>query len=286
METELWPNLHEYCYNYGIRVVIINGRMSHKTMNAKGWMRHLIARSIEYTHTILARTQLDKDHFLERAAREEKVKVLGNLKYATVPTEQAEPINLNKPYVLAASTHDDEEFQLAKMWRQLGIDSHLLVIVPRHPKRLSAILKQLDSLGLATAVRSRGEQPAENTRLYIADTFGELGGFIAGADFTFMGGSLVPVGGHNILEVARAGKAVIFGPQMSAFHDECNAFLQQQAGRQVQDVNELGEVVKQWLADPTQPARLGNNARQLVAAQQHVLDDYLEALTALVTEQD
>ena len=277
METELWPNLYQLCSEGGTPLVIINGRVSPKTLNAPGWLRPLYRDCLQRTSAILTRSELDRERFLKLGARPASCRVMGNIKFAVLNSEQPAPIALGRDYVLAASTRDDEEGLIVEAW-QKSTRNELLVIAPRHPQRLEAILKALEPFKLNTAVRSRGEQPDATTQLYIADTFGELRGLMAGAKLVFMGGSLVKRGGHNILEPAALGKAVITGPHMENFRDECRVMLEGGGMMQVNSVNELAEALSSLLTDESRCFELGEKAKNILAQQGDVLERYMATL--------
>jgi lipid A biosynthesis lauroyl/palmitoleoyl acyltransferase len=284
METELWPNLHEYCYNYAIPVLMVNGRLSERSFKSPNWLRQLTCRSIQYARYILARSDLDLARFVKMGAKPEQIEMAGNIKFAIVNQQLTQPISLARPYILAASTHADEEHRLAKVWQALQITSHLLVIVPRHVHRRDRICQQLRRLHLQVAVRSRDDGIDARTQIYLADTFGELNGFIAGSDFVFMGGSLVAKGGHNILEVGAQGKAVIFGPHMENFLAERQLFLDQQAGIEVADDAELHDTLRRLLSNPDQAKAIGQRALATMQSQQHILAHYVARLESLITQ--
>ncbi|UCE89782.1 MAG: hypothetical protein JSW10_02825 [Pseudomonadota bacterium] len=281
VETELWPNLYEHLHNRAIPIFIVNGRISPRTLRAKGWLRHLLSRSIEYTSAILARSEEDRARFISMSPDPDKVEVIGNIKFASGEHAAVEPIDLGRRYVLAASTHDDEELRLARLWLRIAQDSHLLVIAPRHPHRAAKILKQLRTVAANVAVRSKGDAVTPLTQIYVADTFGELTQFIAGADLTVMGGSFAPVGGHNILEVAQFGKPVVFGPHMHNFEDEARRFVAEDAAVQVPDEAALGEYLERFLRAPDKALALGARARQLLESNSDVVERYLARLEAL-----
>jgi len=274
METELWPYLHQYCFNRGIPVVIINGRISNKTFKAHSWIRNLSSRSIEFTYKIFARTELDKSRFTNMNAAEDKVTVLGNIKFAIPENESQQAIKLIKPYILVASSHAGEERLIAQLWKKMDMQSHLLVIVPRHPHRNKKIIKEIKSIGLKIAVRSQQHSPDNKTEIYLADTFGELNGFIAGSDFVFMGGTLVDIGGHNILEVGMQHKAVIIGPHMDNFLDERKLYLENDAAIEIQNEIELESTIRDLLQNPDKAALIGQAAYAITRAQQHIMQDY------------
>ena len=282
METELWPNLHEYCYNRAIPVILINGRLSERSLKAPHWMRWLTSRSSQYLRFILARTELDAQRFQSIGVLNDHIEVAGNLKFAIINKPPATPIDLGKPYVLAASTHHDEELQLALLWRELNIRSHLLVIAPRHPHRAKQIGRQFEENQIRYAQRSRQDPVTDTVEVYLADTFGELDKFIAGSAFVFMGGSLVKCGGHNILEVGAQGKAVIFGPHMDNFLAERELFLSHSAAIEVTDVRALATVIPDLLQHPDKTTLLGEHAKTAMQSQAHVLEHYITRLQVLI----
>jgi len=154
----------------------------------------------------------------------------------------------------------------------------MLVLAPRHIRRAAEIIAALQSLTPTIAVRSRQDQVTESTAVYLADTFGELKGCIQGARLVIVVGSFEAFGGQNIIEVANAGKAVVFGPHMENFHSEAVALLAADAARQVADVDALGKTLAELLADPQQCTMMGENGRQVVEGYQHIGEDYLKAL--------
>ncbi len=277
METELWPKLYRLCRDGGTPLLIVNGRVSPKTLRAPRWLRRLYRDTLQGTSEILARSELDRERFLRLGADPSRCRVVGNIKFAALDHAPPAPIELGRDYVVAASTRDEEEPLIVGAWQQAGCDE-LLVIVPRHPQRLDAILNTLEPFGLKTAVRSRGELPDADTRLYIADTFGELRGLMAGAKLVFMGGSLVAKGGHNILEPAALGRAVITGPHMENFRDECRVLLDGGGMVQVASVEKLSAAFSSLLSDRVRREEMGANARATLSQQANVLERYLTAL--------
>ena len=222
METELWPNLYYTCARLNHPLLIINARVSAKTLNTRGWIRDLYHYTLSHVTGVLARSQADADGFVSLGASPNIVRVIGNIKFsAAKPVADIKSIKLTRPYILAASTHEDEELQLASMWLAMQPRDELLVIAPRHPNRSSSIIKQLNSLSVEFAVRSRNDSIHKATQVYLADTLGELTGFMASAELVVMGGSFVPVGGHNILEPALLGKAIIVVKSVQPFEAPC-----------------------------------------------------------------
>lgn len=277
METELWPNLYQLCAESHTPLVIINGRVSHKTLRAPGWLRQLYRASLQTTSQVLARSDSDRDSFLTLGAHKERCQTLGNIKFAALNNELPSPIALGRDYILAASSRDNEEALIVDAWLKTG-RGELLVIAPRHPQRLNTILRELEPLKLNITIRSRGEQPSPITQLYIADTFGELRGFMAGAQLIFMGGSLVAKGGHNILEPAALGKAVITGPHMENFSDETETLLKGEGIIQVDSVEALSNAFITLLTDEGRRHELGARAKATLAEKGDIVEHYLDAL--------
>ena len=281
VETEIWPNLYEACFQYGVPLTVINGRLSSRTLNTKPWVRALYCKAMENTHAVLARSEEDAQGFVSLSVAEERIKVIGNIKFAANTENRVTPIQLDRPYILAASTREAEEKLIARQYLKQNKQDTLLVIVPRHPKRRKEIQQALASLSLRVAVRSKNDPVHADTQVYLADTFGELPAFIAGAEFVIMGGSFVDKGGQNILEVAQQAKAVIFGKYMDNFRDEARLFLQHAAAACAENEEQLGELITQWLADPAIPRRLGDNGRALMQENQNMLERYLAEISKL-----
>jgi len=279
IETELWPNLFLSCKSRNIPITIINGRLSEKTVHAAKWITKRYAECLQIVNSVLTRSDEDSRRFISLGAKESIVKTIGNIKYyRNNNINNVKAFKATQPYVLAASTRDDEEVLLVKAWlqsQQAINKKHILVIVPRHPKRLTAIMTQLAAFNLDIAIRSKNEKITNATDIYIADTFGELTSFISGAEFVIMGGSFINKGGQNILEVAQAHKTVVFGPYMSNFQDEAELFVTQQAGIQAKSIENLPDTIELLLNKPEVNKKFQKNATQLIQQQDNILELYL-----------
>ena len=277
VETEFWPNLYTLLKKQNIPLVIINGRISEKTLHAKDWLKDIYAKTLPLVTNVYARSETDKERFIQLGATPEKIEVLGNIKFSTIDTQQVKPIKLERPYVLAASTRDDEEQVIVEAWLNAERNNHLLVIVPRHIQRLPEIIKQLKGFSLNIAVRSQKDSISPETDIYIADTMGELKQFIAGSEFVLMGGSFVEKGGHNILEVAQLGKAVVFGPDMRSFEDEARIFIENNAGIQC-DLEQLPIYFNRLIQDNSLKQSIEKNTVSLINSYENILDNYFKVI--------
>lgn len=280
METEIWPNLFRLCYNRNIPLCTVNGRLSRRTLDTTGWIRSLLKSTLQYSSLILTRSDNDSKAYIALGASPDKVKTVGNIKFSVdVDIKGKTRLDLGRSYVLAASTHANEELMIATLWKERGLNKtgQLLVIVPRHPQRLNDILVQIQALKLDLAVRSRNDTISKNTDIYIADTIGELIDFMAGADIIFLGGSLVPVGGHNVLEPAALGKPMVFGPYMENFENEAELLTGFAAAIQVDDIEQLGNTLEDAQQHPEKYSGLGSNAK-------HIIEQHKDTAHRYVTE--
>src|SRR5215831_11620011 len=221
VESELWPNLVRATSARGIPMVLLNGRLSARSYARWRWWPGLIGPVLGAFALCLAQDEEQAERLRQLGARE--VATLGDLK-AAASTLPVDPMQLerlrrrigSRPLWLAASTHPGEEEIAASVHRRLS-ETHpglLTIIVPRHPARGDAIATMLAARGLRAAQRRRGEPITGDTDVYLGDTLGELGLFYSLAGIAFIGGSLVPKGGHNPFEAARLGCAVLQGPNI------------------------------------------------------------------------
>lgn len=249
METEIWPNLFSYCGKYRIPLYIINARLSEKSARGYRKMPEFIRQALAEVTLIAAQTQADADRFIEIGAAKASVKALGNMKFdVEIPEETIESglklreLLFRDRFVwLIASTHKDEEAIFLDIYKAIKqkIPDLLLVIVPRHPERFGDVKALCEQHRLRVVMRTSELSCNTDTDIYLVDTMGELKVFYAAADAAFVGGSMVPVGGHNILEAAAVGVPVMFGPHMANFKDIAEGVLEQQAAIQCRNKAEI-----------------------------------------------
>lgn len=279
VESDLWPNLLAETGRRGIPVLLLNARMSPRSFSRWRRMRWLIRPLLNRFALCLAQNQAEAARLAALGAP--RVKTVGNLKYAAapLPADEGELRRLSeavgaRPRWLAASTHPGEEEIVAAAHRRLapGHPGLMTLIVPRHPGRGPAIAARLAANGASVALRSRGETPAPGTEIYLADTMGELGLFYRLSAVAFVGGSLVPHGGHNLLEPGQLGCAVVHGPHMTNFRGIADEMDAAGAALAVGDEKTLAATVDGLLRDPARAAGLAAAAARIAAGKGVILD--------------
>ena len=279
VETEIWPWLYATCDRAGIALTIINGRLSRRTSTqSKGLLSSSYRRALSSVR-VLARSQQDVDNFIALGTPPSRVELIGNLKYADIPGTVVSHSPINRQYVLAASTHDDEELQLAGLWLQLAANNDLLVIVPRHPERGPAIMRELTALGAKVSLRSDNQLPAAGEKIYLADTLGEMQAWYQFAKACFVGGSLITRGGHNMLEPARYACPVIVGPHTENFEDIMPLLLQSDGIKVAQTSDDVIRFLVEAFQDRADYAMMASRAQQVALDSQNVLQRYVAALS-------
>jgi 3-deoxy-D-manno-octulosonic-acid transferase len=290
METELWPNLYAACARNETTITIVNGRVSDKTLKANAIIKKAYRFCMEKVSYIYARSEQDKAGFLSLGITHDKIKTLGNIKYQT----QTAPNNhdkIGRPFILLASSHDDEELQIATMWKAHPLAKDmLLVIAPRHPERCNNIVKQLKALGLNIAIRSKGQTITPDTQIYLADTIGEMPTWYQHTKLVIMAGSFVEHGGQNIIEPASFAKPVITGPHTKNFSQDIAYFLKHDAIIQVNSINELNTKLLPPASTPCSKTEhlntqcvchldlFGERAKQLLTNSSDIVERYLKVL--------
>lgn len=292
METEIWPNLFIACGRRGIPLCIANARLSERS--ARGYTRiaGFTRAVLAPVSLIAAQTEADAARYLALGASETQVRVVGNVKFdLELPEDlpmRAQRIRercAGRPVWIAASTHEGEETQVLQACarvREVYPDS-LLVLAPRHPQRFEAVAQLCRAAGFATARRSEDGDPAE-ADIFLLDAMGELKTYFFAGDIAFVGGSLVPTGGHNVLEPAAASLPVLFGPHMFNFEEASRKLLDAGGAWRVADAAELAERVRTLLADAESRKAMGERGRAFVAAGRGALDRLTDALAGLLAE--
>ena len=282
IETEIWPNMINICAKRKTPIIIVNARLSKKTLNANMLIKKIYVNTLSLINGIYCKSEREKENYLILGANQKKVSVLGNIKLCESSNDIGRDRLIERKYVLAASTHPGEERQIITEWLKINDKRTLLVIVPRHPERLGDILSDIPLSLVRVAIRSKKDKIRNNTQIYIADTIGELEDFMQHCEFVFMGGSLVDHGGQNFLEAASLGKSIIVGPYMYNFVDETEEFLKNNAMIMVKNSKSLKHVFERLLKSKQRRDLFGDNARSLLRKKIIVLDDYYSIIKKYV----
>ena len=275
-ETEFWPNLLSGLYRRGVPVIIVNGRISDRSIAGYMRLRWLLAPLLRTIALLCMQTQADADRVIMLGARPAAVKVTGNMKFdQRVPASLKQDdrrkkrlgIQPGEKCFIAGSTHPGEESQVMAAYKSLVAQNPRvrLVIAPRHPERSTAVEACVRQYGFEPACISKMNTPsASPSGVFIVDTIGELLSYYAIADVVFVGGSLVRHGGQNFLEPASLGKPVIVGPSLHNFKDIARQFLDRQAVVLVHNAEELARAVTLLLIDGRKAADVVQRAQQLI----------------------
>ncbi|MBI2380665.1 MAG: lipid IV(A) 3-deoxy-D-manno-octulosonic acid transferase [Gammaproteobacteria bacterium] len=285
METELWPNTLHACAARGIPVVLANARLSARS--ARGYARFsaLTKPMLACLSRVAAQHEDDARRFLDLGLPAERVTVTGSIKFdLSIPEAlRGAAAGLRagfgaRPVWIAASTHrgEDESVLAAHRALRARFPQALLILVPRHPERFGEVAALCATQGERVARRSAGEAVGPDTSVYLGDTLGELLIMYGAADLAFVGGSLVPVGGHNFLEPAALGLPCLSGPHDFNFADIARQLAAAGGLRRVADAAELAEAVGAWLAEPEAREAAGAAALGVVEANRGALARLLE----------
>lgn len=273
METELWPNLIHYAHALDIPLVLANARLSARS--AAGYQRiaKLTRTMLQQFSLIAAQSQDDRQRLIALGADKNNVHAVGNLKFEiALPAslnEEAEALRTiwgNRPVFIAASTHEGEDEIILNASRQIRAEfpDLLLILVPRHPERFDKVAALSQRAGFKILRRSENGMCTRDIQVLVVDSMGELPLFYGTADIAFVGGSLVPTGGHNLLEPAALGRAVLIGPHYFNFNEISRQFLDAGAALQVDDEKSLATAVINLLNNPQLRADMGEAGQTLV----------------------
>ncbi len=274
METELWPNLFAGCRARGIPVVLLNVRLSARSAKGYRAVSALTREMLACVSAIAAQSQADATRMLALGAAPDSVHVTGSVKFDLhLPASLREEAQVlrrrfgsQRSVFIAASTHEGEDARVLDAYARVldRIPQCLLLLVPRHPERFAAAAALCRRRGYATALRSRTPASFDGVDVYVGDSMGELPLLYAASDVAFVGGSLVPTGGHNLLEPAALGLPVLFGPHVFNFAEISARLLDAGAAWQVADERELGERALTLLSDANLRHNAGDRGRQFV----------------------
>jgi len=292
METEIWPNLYRGCGVRGVPLILVSARISPRSVPGYRKLLPLIRETLSHGIIIAAQSSADAERFLALGASPERTCVMGNIKFDVEPVpgiakagrDERKRLFGERPVWIAASTHEGEEEQILEAHRALRAQypDLLLVLVPRHPQRFDAVRDLIERERFEAVARTENRPVDEGTAVFLGDTMGEVPLFYAMSDVAFVAGSLVPIGGHNLLEPAAQGVAVVTGPHNFNAQDIADLFIARDACRVVADRHELVTVVSELLCDGPEAERIGHNGLRLLEENRGALERLLVLLRPLI----
>jgi 3-deoxy-D-manno-octulosonic-acid transferase len=289
METELWPNTIAACHKRNIPVLLANGRLSEKSANAYRRIAPLVRTMLTELTAVAAQHKDDGARFTDLGLAEGSLCITGNIKFDLsfdqLTIEKARGLLAEwrgvseRPILLAASTHHGEDEIILQAFAKVKteIDNLLLVLVPRHPERFNQVAELCAAAGFSLARRS-SEGSLNGADILLGDTMGELMTFFGACDIAFVGGSLVPTGGHNIIEPAAWGVPVLTGPHLFNFSEASQLLLDGDAMQICHSADQMAEQVVKLLKNQTQRAEMGAAAQRIASANRGALGRLLSLI--------
>ena len=260
-ETEIWPSMIGCAFHKNIPLYLVNGRLSHKSFQAYAISSWLLKNTLKQITYSFVQTSKHKERFLELGIEENCIEVAGSVKFDICNTD-TNPIKAD-PFILGASTHPGEEEILLKAYKRLQVKEGIkLFLCPRHIDRAGEIVKQAATMGFKVKLYSHID--IEDYDVCIIDSTGLLSSFYASSLMSFVGGSLVPRGGHNLIEPAALGSPIIIGPHTFNFEDIVNQFLHDQACIQVSSEDELLTAMELFMEDLKSAEEFARRAKEVV----------------------
>ena len=293
LETEIWPNLYYACGKRRIPLVLVSARISPKSVENYRKLLPLFRETLSYGIVIAAQSVSDAKRFEALGAAPERTSVTGNIKFDIEIEDSviSDGMQLRRECFadrhvwIAASTHVKEEELVLAAHRLVRreIPDALLILVPRHPERFSGVASLLERAGFHYVMRTAGESCSAETEVLLGDTMGEVPMFYAASDVAFVGGTLVPVGGHNLLEPAAFGKPIITGPHLFNTQEIADMLAEVGASILVNDERELAHAVLELLANPERASDAGGEGFALLLKNRGSLQRLLDLLEPTMT---
>ncbi len=294
VETEIWPNLYFACRRRGIPLMIVNARLSERSLRGYLPMRGIVRSALRCVRQIAAQSRTDAARYRLLGADPQQLLVTGNMKFdMPIPhgavaegAAMREHWGPRRPVWMAASTHEGEELAVLEAHLQVlqRLPDALLLLAPRHPERFRLVEHSVRSLGFAVGTRSADGVPSAAHQVFVIDAMGQLMPFFAAAEVAFVGGSLVPIGGHNVLEPAALSTPVLVGPHTFNFEEITRSLIDQGGAERVADHQQLGHDVLQLLRDPDKRQRMGRAAQQVFERERGAVGRIMQLIDTLLQE--
>lgn len=292
METEIWPNLIHCAHAHGVQLGLVNARISDKAYAQYTKTGKFFRTTLNKFNFIAAQTEIDAARYLQLGVDKDKVSVVGNIKfdiqYPGLKLKDFSSLQNSwgeqRPVFIAASTHDNEEMQLLQNLNKLQrlVPDILLLIAPRHIERFNNVYELSKKLGFNTALRSKVATINSRTDVVVLDSIGELLGFFKLSNYAFVGGSLVPIGGHNVLEPIVMDVPVFCGPFMQNSKAICDELLAANAIVIAKDVDDLLTQLIEMSTDDRVRVKQIANAKAVLEANRGVLGKYLDKVLSII----
>lgn len=295
METEIWPNLYKECGSRGIPLILVSARISEKSLiNYKRFLP-LFRDTLSHGILIAAQSQIDADRFLALGASKDRTWIMGNIKFDfELPEEILTKAKIYRSKIfprrhiwIAASTHEHEEEIILEAHKNISkkIENLLLILVPRHPERFAKITQILKEKNWIYSKKSDDQDIPESCQVLLIDTIGELLFFYACSDVAFVGGSLLPVGGHNLLEPAAIGLPIISGAHTFNQKEMTDRLTQVDALRIVHNANSLSSDVIFFLTNTEESKNAGQRGKLIVESNKGAIKSLMKRLYIIIGEE-
>jgi len=294
VETEIWPNLYMACHRRGIPLMIVNARLSDRSLRGYKPLRSLVRSSLRCVQQIAAQSRTDAARYRLLGADPRQVVVSGNMKFdmpipqgaASDGAAMREHWGAQRPVWMAASTHEGEELALLQAHVQVlkQLPDALLLLAPRHPERFRMVEQSVRSMGFSAASYSVDGLPLPMHQVFVIDAMGRLMPFFAASEVAFVGGSLVPIGGHNVLEPAALSIPVLVGPHTFNFDEITTSLIRQGGAERVASAESLGSDVLALLGDPVKRERMGQAAQQVFDRERGAVHRIMRMIDTLLQE--
>ena len=294
VETEIWPNLYFACRKRGIPLMIVNARLSERSLRGYKPLRSLVRSSLRCVQQIAAQSRTDAARYRLLGADPRQMVVTGNMKFdMPIPcgavgdgAAMREHWGTRRPVWMAASTHEGEELAILQAHLEVlkRLPDALLLLAPRHPERFRVVEQSVRSLGFTVASYSVDGLPLPMHQVFVIDAMGRLMPFFAASEVAFVGGSLVPIGGHNVLEPAALSIPVLVGPYTFNFEEITLSLMQQGGAERVASNEALGPDVLALLLDPAKRERMGQAAQKVFDRERGAVHRIMQMIDALLQE--
>ena len=294
VETEIWPNLYFACHRRGIPLMIVNARLSERSMRGYKMLHGLLRPALRCVDVIAAQSRADAARYRLLGADPQKIVVAGNMKFdMPIPSGAVDAgaamrahWGPRRPVWMAASTHEGEELAVfeAHLAVLKRLPDALLLIAPRHPERFRLVENTVRSLGFSVATHSADGVPSASHQVFVIDAMGQMMPFFAASDVAFVAGSLVPIGGHNVLEPAALSVPVLVGPHTFNFEEITRSLIDQGGAERVGDVDQLGQEVLRLLLDGARREQMGVAAQRVFDRERGAVQRIMQMIDALLQE--